>query len=254
MLALVCYLGIASLWPKASAAVAEPYSDPQTEPHEFTCEDARSKMALEARKLQSDVPTNIRATPRTHSQLQWSEYATVVAPNDAWQVEVHPVLTSGENQTPVILRGCQKSGSWPLFILERDADIYWGPKSKNLLMVNKPLSGGNQLLFFDIKAVSEGKQAQAVSTLDERVKQAVLQRLGQKTVTGFYLPTFISWNESRLLFAAGGNAFYGKRNESGPIKEYCYGLMIDTNTLQIQEVLSAKQLKARFGAECQTMP
>ena len=243
--------------PAVSAGMAKSrMADPQSgAAHDWgrTCEEVRAKMASQAKTL-GPASTNIKDAPRTQAQLGWSNFAIVVAPNRAWQVEVYPALTSDENLTPVILRGCRKPGSWPLFTLQRDAQIYWGPESKNLLVVNEPLSGGNQLLFFEIKAVSEGKQIQAADTLDDRVKQVVLQRLGQKAVTGFYLPTFVSWRANKLLLAAGGTAFYGKPNERGPIKEYCYGLMIDTNTVQIREVLPATELRAKFGAECQAIP
>jgi hypothetical protein len=216
----------------------------------LTCEDVRSKMASEAKNLGPDTPTNIKSTPRTHAHLGWSDFATIVAPNDAWQVEVHPALTSDENLTPVLLRGCQKAGSWPLFILQRDAEMYWGPDSSRLLVVNEPLSGGNQLLFFNIKALSEAKQTQAPDKLDKTVQQVLLQRLGEKKQIGFYLPTLVSWKKDKLLLAVGGDMFPRKIGYNGPTTEYCYGFMIDTKTLRVQDVLSAEELKAASGAEC----
>ncbi|MGB8412740.1 MAG: hypothetical protein WCE23_07935 [Candidatus Binatus sp.] len=218
---------------------------------EGTCEDVRSKMASEEKNVGAPYPpTNIKSTPRTHTDLDWSMFATVVAPNGAWQVEVHPALTSDENLTPVLLRGCQKAGSWPLFILQRDADMYWGPDSSSLLVVNEPFSGTNQLLFFNIQALSEGKQTQAPDKLDKTVQQVLLQRLGEKNQIGFYLPTLVSWKKDKLLFAVGGNMFPRKIGYNGPTTEYCYGFMIDTKTLQVQDVLSAEQLKTASGAEC----
>jgi hypothetical protein len=220
---------------------------------ESTCEEVRSKMESEAKNLSANVPTNIKDAPRTHAQLGWSEFATVVAPDRAWQVEVHPVFTSRENHTPVTLRGCEKGGSWPLFILERDAEMYWGPDSSSLLVVNEPLSGTNQLLFFDVETPSDGKQTQAPDELDKAVEQVLIKRLGKNRRTEFYLPNLVSWKGSQLLLAVGGTSSYAK-GESGPMKEYCYGFMINTDTLRVQEVLSATELKANSGAECETYP
>jgi hypothetical protein len=176
-----------------------------------------------------------------------------VAPNRAWQVEVHPVFTSGDNHTPVLLRGCKKAGSWPLFFLERDADMYWGPDSRSLLVVNEPLSGGNQLLFFNIDTLAEGKQTSAPDELDKAVEQVLIQRLGNSRRTEFYLPNLVSWKGSQLLLAVGGTTSYAN-SKSGPVKEYCYGFMVNTDTLRVQKILSAKELKANSGAECQTDP
>ncbi len=258
VLPLVNRSGALHMQPNVSAAMAESrVADPQsgtTLDSKSTCEDARSKMALESTNLQTNAPTNIRDTPRAHAHLGWSEFATIVAPNRAWQVEVHPVLSSGENQTPVSLRGCEKAGSWPLFILERDAEMYWGPDSRSLLVVNEPLAGGNKLLFFNVKALSEVKQTPAPDELDKAVEQVLLQRLGEKRHVEFYLPTFVSWKDSKLLLAGGGTTFSGKISESGPTASYCYGFLVNSDTLHIQEVLSAEELKAKFGAECQTDP
>ncbi len=258
VLPLVNRSGALHMRPNVSAAMAESRAaDLQsgtTLDSKSTCEDARSKMASEAKNLGPNTPTNIKSTPRTHAHLGWSDFATIVAPNGAWQVEVHPALTSDENLTPVLLRGCQKAGSWPLFILQRDADMYWGPDSRSLLVVNEPLAGSNKLLFFNVKALSEVKQTPAPDELDKAVKQVLLQRLGEKRHVEFYLPTFVSWKDSNLLLAVGGITFSGKISESGPTASYCYGFLVNSDTLHIQDVLSAEELKAKFGAECQTDP
>lgn len=215
-----------------------------------TCKEVRTKMAFESKNLSADAPTNINDAPRTNAQLGWSEFAAVVAPNRAWQVEVHPVFTSGENHTPVLLRGCKKAGSWPLFFLERDAEMYWGPDNSSLLVVNEPLSGTNQLLFFDVKALSEGKQTSAPDELDKAVEQVLLRHLGKKRHIASYLPNLVSWKENRLLLNVGGVTFHGY----GPTTDYCYGFMVNTDTLHVQDVFSARELKAKFGVECQTDP
>jgi hypothetical protein len=258
LLPLAGHSGAIDMQPNPSAGAAESRavdSQSETVPDRWsTCEEARSKMASEAKDLGPNTPTNIKDVPRTQAQLGWSDFATVVAPNRAWQVEVHPALTSDENLTPVIVRGCKKIGAWPLFVLQRDADMSWGPDSNSLLVVNKPLSGTNQLLFFNIQALSEDNQTQAPDKLDKTVQQVLIQRLREKNQVGFYLPILVSWKKDELLLAVGGTNWSAKSNPNSPLDEYCYGFMIDTNTLQVQEVLSAKELKDKFGAECQIMP
>jgi hypothetical protein len=246
-----CYLMLAPLLSRSALLNADSRAeDLQGETaldSRLTCEDARSKMASESKALGPEAPTNIKSTPRTHADLHWSMFAAYVAPNGAWQVEVHPVITSGGNQTPVILRECRKAGSWPLFILERDADMHWGPDSSSLLVDNEPVAAGNQLLFFDVRASSEGKHALAPDTLDKEVMQVLLQRLGKEKRVEFYTPTFLSWKDNKLLLAVGGST-----SSAGVVQMtgYCYGFMIDTKTLRVQDVLSTEELKAVSGAEC----
>ncbi len=190
-------------------------------------------------------------TSPSHGHLQWSESAKIVAPDRAWQVEVHPVLTSEENQTPVTLHSCRKAGSWPLFTLKRSAEIYWSPDSRNLLVVNKPFSGSSRLLFFSVKALSDGKRAGASDLLDRTVKQAVLQRLGEKRHIEFYLPQFVSWAKGNIVLAVGGATYSGG---NGPMSPYCYGIVVNGGTLRVEDTLTAGELKAKFGAECRVSP
>ncbi len=197
----------------------------------------------------SSVPCSGPSQP--HGHLQWSESAKIVAPNPAWQVEVHPVLTSDENQTPVTLHSCRNDGAWPLFTLERSAEIYWSPGSRNLLVVNKPFSGSSRLLFFSVEALSDGKRAGASDLLDRTVKQAVLQRLGEKRHIEFYLPQFVSWGKGNIVLAVGGATYSG---DNGPMSPYCYGIVVNGGTLRVEDTLTAGELKAKFGAECRVSP
>ena len=54
----------------------------------------------------------------------------MVAPNRSWVVEVHPILDADENRAPVIMQECGESKTWPLFILQRSAELYWSSDRK----------------------------------------------------------------------------------------------------------------------------
>lgn len=188
--------------------------------------------------------------PRNHAQLQWSQAETVVSPNRVWQVEVHPLLNSVDNETPVLLYGCQQGQSWRLFTLERDANLYWSPDSKYLLIINAPLSGTNKLLLFSINRLITGTQS-ASGMLDKIVNEALLYRLGGKKHVQFYLPTYVSWKGNRLLFAVGGETY---TQDVGPTNSFCYGVVADNDMLQLKSVISEKQLTAESGNGCQISP
>lgn len=189
--------------------------------------------------------------PQTHRQLQWSQPATIVSLSRAWQVEVHPVLTSDENQTPVTLHSCINDGSWPLFTLERSAEMYWGADSRSLLVINEPLSGSSKLLFFSINKLTQGGEAPGSDELDRMVKQILFQRFGEKKQIEFYLPRFVSWKKSQIVLAIGGATSSGG---NGPMTPYCYGVVVDSSTLRIQSTISAGELRGKFGAECRISP
>lgn len=188
---------------------------------------------------------------QAQGRLQWSEPATIVSPNRAWRVEVDPVLTSSENRTPVFLRPYLGTGSWLLFILRRRAELYWSPDSGSLLVINEPVSGSGELLFFRVKTLSEGKQVHPASRINGVVRDMLLRRLGQKRHIVFYLPRFVSWKEGNLVLAVGGTA---SPTHYGPMVPYCYGFQINSATLHVSRVLSARKLKAEFGAACQISP
>ena len=118
--------------------------------------------------------------PKYHAQLQWSEPAQVGAPSHAWAAEVHPVLDADENRTPVTLHRRRDTGSWPLFTLERSAELHWGTDSNHVLVINEPLSGTNKLLFFSVASLITGTEASPPDGLDRAVNEALAERLGKK--------------------------------------------------------------------------
>jgi len=219
-----------------------------------SCATVRSEMKAEAQAAGPDVPNNIKDTPRSQAQLGWSGFATVIAPNGEWQLEVHRALTSDENLTPVVIRSCRNAGAWPLFILERDADAYWGPDNRHLLVVNKPVSGGSQLLLFDVNAISQDKPAEAPDELDRTVKRTLLRLLGSNRELVFYLLTLASWKRNKLVLAIGGTSLVKTSNSNGSMNEYRYGFSVDITKLQVDEVQSADALVSASGSRCTTNP
>jgi hypothetical protein len=190
-------------------------------------------------------------TSKTNGSLQWSERSKVVSPDRAWVVEVHPVLDADENGSAVTIRNCGESKSLPLFTLQRSAELYWSSDSKHILVVNQPLSGTNKLLLFSIPSSATGASESAADTLNKIVNDALVERLGESRHIQFYLPTLVSWKASSMLLAVGGETYVG---DSGPIDAYCYGLRINSKTLRVENVLSAKELKASTGRSCQVSP
>jgi hypothetical protein len=189
--------------------------------------------------------------PKYHAQLQWSEPAQVVAPDHAWAAEVHPVLDADENRTPVTLHRCRDTGSWPLFTLERSAELHWGTDSNHVLVINEPLSGTNKLLFFSVASLITGTQASPPDGLDRAVNEALAERLGKEKHIQFYLPNFVSWKGDDLLLAVGGETYTAN---VGPMASYCYGMRINSSTLRVERIQSAKELKARNGHGCRVSP
>jgi hypothetical protein len=188
---------------------------------------------------------------KSHAQLQWSESAKVVAPDHAWVVEVSPVLNADENRTPVTLHRCGATGSWPLFTLERSAELRWGADSNHVLVINEPLSGTNKLLLFSVAGLTTGTQELPPDALDRAVRGALTERLGKEKHTQFYLPSFVSWKGDDLLLAVGGATYAAN---VGPMTPYCYGMRINSSTLRVESILSEKELKTRTGRACQVSP
>jgi len=183
---------------------------------------------------------------KTHATLQWSEAAKVISPDHLWEIDVHPVLNTDENRSPVTISKCGESKSWPLFTLQRSAEVFWSPDSKHVLVVDQPLSGTNKLLI-----VSTGVEGGAPDGLDKTVNETLAERLGREKHAQFFLPKFVSWKGDNLLLAVGGAA-YGAGD--GPLIPYCYGVKISSSTLHVESILSEKELKTSTGHSCQVSP
>ena len=186
-----------------------------------------------------------------HAKLQWSEAAKATSPDRFWEVETHPVLNADENRSPVTIRKCGESKSWPLFTLQRSAEVFWSPDSKHVLVVNQPLSGTNKLLLFPLASLSTGTRGGAPDALDKAVNETLAERLGKERHVQFFLPNFVSWKGDNLLLAVGGATYAAS---DGPLVPYCYGMRVNSSIMRVESVLSEKELKTSTGHSCQVSP
>jgi hypothetical protein len=182
------------------------------------------------------------------NHIQWSESAVMPAPGRLAQVEVHPILNADENASPVLLRFCPQGRTHHLLTLERSADVYWGTDSHALLVINQP--GADQYKVSVVK-IREKNGDVVENVLDNGILAHVPMIKDHDRHVVFYLPRFVSWTSRTLVLSIGG-ATAAKGN--GPMSSYCYGVAIDSQTLEISEWISADDLKTKFGAECQLAP
>jgi hypothetical protein len=188
---------------------------------------------------------------QNHMHIQWSDPARVVSPDRAWQVEVHPDLTSDENESEVSLRRCSDGSSSKLFTLERSADIYWEPDGGHLLVLNQPDADVSKLLLVDEKSRFVAGQSPLPLDFDNELRGEIRQRLGATRNIAFYLLNFVSWNDKTLVLSVGGATYSGA---SGPMTPYCYGAVIDSYSARIKSILSAQDLQSKFNTKCEIFP
>jgi hypothetical protein len=182
-----------------------------------------------------------------NAHIQWSEASIATAPNHSAQVEVHPVPNSDENASPVLLRSCADGRAHQLFTLERSADIYWDPASVDLLLINQRNADKYNISLF----VANQKNGDMVEkSLDEVVMRRLPKADGLDRNVVFYLPRFVSWIGTELVVSVGGATV---APGGGPMSSYCYGVMIDTQSLQAS-VIPGDELKRGYGAQCQLAP
>lgn len=191
------------------------------------------------------------ASGSRHVEIHWSRSLRATAPDGATELEVRANLQSESNASPVLLRDCRGTATWPLFTLQRRADVYWSDDGRHLLVVDAPLDGTNTLLLFSIDQSRQRGTPAAPAALEQLVQAMVRSRLGDRAQVIFYLPTFVSWRKDELLMAVGGEAADA---DTGPLKGYCFGLVVDTNGVRTSRVLSARELRAMSGAGCRTNP
>jgi hypothetical protein len=189
-------------------------------------------------------------TTAKHRAIHWSTAAKITSPDRNWVVEVHPVFGE-ENESPVTVRRLRGSKSWQMFLLERDADLYWEANSRHVMVVNSPVAGGNQLLLFPVPAVAWGVPARPADALDRVVSKVVSEQLGAGKRIEFYMPALVSWKDGVLLFSAGGETSTG---ENQPFESFCYGIRVREDTLAVESVLSAQELKRTSGCDCEYYP
>lgn len=188
---------------------------------------------------------------KSSGRLQWSEPATITSPDHRWQIEVRPVLTSNYNETPVSVRNCKTNRSFNLFTLTRNADLYWSQSSKSVFVIDNPTDGTSRLFIFLIDNELEGSHSNH-DLINYNVKNAVMKAIGSNRQIVFYLSSFVSWNDDKLVLVVGGTTSSG---DNGPMKPYCFGMVINTDSEDVTAVLSSKELRKKFkGTICRIYP
>lgn len=202
--------------------------------------------------LSRAVMAECSVSTMNNGHLQWSEPATITSPNHKWQVEVHPILTSDYNQTPVSLRNCDTNKASKIFTLERSAELFWDPNSKYFLVINKPNSDDYRLLIFHVSNLSKHNHIHHPSALDDSIKKLIDNHLGKNKRIRFYLPSYVSWKNEKIAIAVGGTALPAG---DGPMSPYCYGAVIDADKENVTTFLSKDDFKRKFkNAACQIYP
>jgi hypothetical protein len=186
-----------------------------------------------------------------HAHIQWSEPATIVSPDRTWQVNVQPDFGADENRAPVTLQKCGESHASTLFVLDRNADLYWRADSSQLLIINQPGSGASELALFDT-ASSTGTTAMPSSSLDKDARSAVQGALGAARKIQFYLMNFVAWYAEHAVLSVSGATSSGG---DGPMSPYCYGVVLDTRHARVQKIMQEDELKSAYrAAQCPVSP
>lgn len=192
----------------------------------------------------------VRAT--STNRLQWSESAVVISPDHQWEIEADPNLGSNNNNTRVFAHNCKTGKQIDLFTLTRNAEVYWGPGSNRVLIINMPVANTGEILLFNVYNLSYEKSNRQLKQLDSMIKNSVTRELGSNRQIVFYLPSFASWDNNELILEIGGATTYGS---AGPMTSYCYSAVINTATEQVEVVLpSRKPKKGADRVECKKFP
>src|ERR1700681_39603 len=191
----------------------------------------------------------LRAEVASHAYLHWSEPKKIVSPDHVWELTVFPVYTSAENGSPVVVRKRDGGRANVVLILQRDANIYWGGRSR-LLILDHPITVPRRVLLFRLGSTGAVTRLRATPDLDADIRDRVLRALGRKKIVAFYIPTFGSWTGSRLALRLGGTVVYN--TTSSPMTPYCYRITVNSRPAQVESL--AKEPAREHSTKCQLFP
>lgn len=153
-------------------------------------------------------------------ELQWSEASSIRSLNGRWQLEVHPVLSSEENESPVVLRQCGTDKSKVVLILERSAMAYFSPNGDEFIVINRPVRDKYDILI--------GKSAYLLAndknSLDKRIGSLIYDAVSKALYPSrpvFFLPRLEKWRNRSMIFAIGGQATVDREEA---ISDYCFSV------------------------------
>lgn len=184
------------------------------------------------------------APAREAAALHWSEPMRVASPSRDWAIDVDAQagLRSDDNATPVALIRCSDGRRMPLFVLTRAAQLHWSPRGDALLVLDRPGAGHDELRFYDAGRLAAHGAPRDAARIDRVVRDAVRARLGPSNTIAFYALSVASWRNDRLTLSIALQAVDGA---TGPLRPFCYGLVLDTSTMAIEAVLSGAEAKRR---------
>ncbi|MBP6750056.1 MAG: hypothetical protein KA144_10490 [Xanthomonadaceae bacterium] len=190
------------------------------------------------------------APAREAATLHWSEPARVVSPSRVWAIEVdaRAGLRSDDNETPVALIRCSDGRRVPLFVLTRAARMQWSPRGNRLLVLDRPGAGHHELRFYDAERIAGRRSANDADRIDSVVRDAVRDRLGPTNTIAFYTASVAAWRNDRLTLSI---ALQAANGATGPLRPFCYGVVLDTSAMAVEAVLSETETKKRYpNATC----
>lgn len=151
-------------------------------------------------------------------EFQWSEANSIRSRNGSWQLEVHPVLTSDENESPVVLRQCATDRSKVVLILERSASVYFSLSGNEFIIINRPVRNKYEIL--------TGKSAYLLANerhlLNRSVGTLIYDAISKSLYPSqpvFFLPKLENWENGLMRFVISGQAAVDGAQE---ISDYCF--------------------------------
>ncbi len=195
-------------------------------------------------------PSGCAGTLAEHGHIQWSEPTTVVSPDHTWELTVHPLLHSDENQSSVTLKRCGGTTEQPAMVLKRSAEFYWGGKD-NLLIIDEPVADAYRVRFFDLSGNRNIKEYGEAAGVDGQIRKKLSEDFGKSASVQFYLPKVASWKGSKIVLSIGGAI---SSNSDGPMTPYCYSAVVNSQSGRVESLTRVAKPLTASGATCQIFP
>jgi len=166
--------------------------------------------------------------------IRWSESTKLLAPNRLRYVEVKPILTADENQSPVWLRSCRSASAFPLMVLSRSADVYWSSDSADLMIIDRPADSSYIVRVFKVVDSRSNLSATEVHGFNNQVRSFVEHRIPKGARIEFFKPRGKSWNGSQLTLEVLGTYSV---DDPGPMRSFCFNAVIDSVSFTLRDAL-----------------
>lgn len=105
----------------------------------------RTMLSMAVALILSAAASCASAPPRSE-RLQWSDGSVYRSPDGLSKIEVKADLTGSDNNSLVTFRKGNSKSEQNIFILKRNADLYWAKDSKFAVIVNHPFDGESEII------------------------------------------------------------------------------------------------------------